>query len=206
VAKGHDDDLLRLALEAAARERGHTTADVDALEPRHLEQARVVFEAREAARRRRFQGVLGLLALLGTGAACLLIYEMGTPVPVVTRAGFTAAATPGAAPLATSFARAATADGLAVAIEIEDLLADASFVLDATWTSPDGKEAGFCSRSLQHAREPRLLLACRPPLSGPFAAGTWRVQVLLSHPRLYQMAVPIPGSKEPGVLKLTITP
>lgn len=158
-----------------------------------------------AARPRRLQGVIGLLAVLGAGAAGLLIYELGTPVPVVKRAGFTSAAEPGTAALATSFARAETANGLTVAVEIEDLLADASFVLDATWTSPDGKESGFCSRSVQHAREPLLLLACRPPISGPFAVGTWRVQVLLSHPRLYQMAGPIPGSKEPGVLKLTIT-
>lgn|GEM_PF-5411557 len=206
MARGSDDDLLKLALEVAARERGDTTADVDSLEPRHLEQARLLYEASEARHRKRFQRWLGVVAVAGAILGCLFLYELGTPVPVVTRAGFTTAADPAGARLATTFTRAQAAGGLTVVVEIEDLLADASFVLDTTWRGPDGAELGLCSQSRQHGRERRILLACRPTLPQPLPLGAWHVQVLLSHPRLYQLEVPIPGSGTPGQIPLTITP
>lgn len=201
-----DDDILKLALEAAAREQGRTTADVDTLLPSHLEQARKAVEAREAGRRRRFQRILGFVALMGALAGALFLYELGTPVPVVVRAGFTPPVEhPETAKLAATFPRAQAVEGLWVVVEIEDLLADASFVLDASWLAPDGKEAAVCSASRQHGRERHLVLACRAALPQPVAVGTWHVQILLSHPRLYQMQVPFPGSTEPGELTLTIT-
>lgn len=206
MAARSDDDILKLALEAAARERGDTTADVDNLEPRHLEQARLIYEASEARHRRRFQRWLGVVTLVGLGLGWLFLYELGTPVPVVTRAGFTTAEDPDGAKLRTTFTRAEAANGLTLVVEIEDLLADVSFVLDSTWRGPDGAELGLCSKSRQHARERRMLLACRPALPPTLPLGAWHVEVLLSHPRLYQLEVPIPGSGTPGQLPLTITP
>jgi hypothetical protein len=81
-----------------------------------------------------------------------------------------------------------------------------SFVLDTSWLGPDGKELGVCSESRQHGRERRMLLACRAALPQPVPLGAWRVKAWLSHPRLYQMEVPLPGSATPGELTLTITP
>jgi hypothetical protein len=201
-----DDDILRVALELAARERGQTTADVDTIQPHHLAQATAFVQAREAGKRRRMHRALGLLALVGTALCCLFLYELGTPVPVVVRAGFTLPTEPPEkAKLGTTFTRAQAADGLVAVVELENLLSDASFVLDAAWRGPDGKEQAVCSGNRQHVRERRLVLSCRAPLPQPVAVGTWHVQLLVSHPRLYQMEVPLPGSATPGELALTIS-